>query len=115
MKKTHRLFIGTRHASEDESPWMPILAGSREPAHGRGHGRCLFQCRARNEFMFPAARDNDVGSVFVYQQKDADHYELIGKIPTRSGAGTSFGRPNWIVSTVGAPAHDHEESCHSRL
>jgi hypothetical protein len=30
------------------------------------------------------------GSVYVYQQKDADHYELISRIPTRPGSGTSL-------------------------
>jgi hypothetical protein len=55
-------------------------------------------------------RDNDVGYVFVYQQKDADHYELIGKIPTRSGAGTSFWSPELNRFYVGTPAHDNEEA-----
>jgi hypothetical protein len=55
-------------------------------------------------------RDNDFGYVFVYQQKDADHYEAIGKIPTRSGAGTSFWSPELNRFYVGAPAHDNEEA-----
>ena len=38
-------------------------------------------------------RGFDVGSVFVYQQHDADHYTQIGIIPTASGAGTSFWSP----------------------
>jgi hypothetical protein len=42
-------------------------------------------------------RDNDVGYIFIYQRKDADHYEAIGKIPTRSGAGTSFWSPELSV------------------
>ncbi len=29
-------------------------------------------------------RDYDVGYIFVYLQKDADHYETIGKMPTKS-------------------------------
>ena len=55
-------------------------------------------------------RDNDVGYVFVYQQNDADHYEPIGKISTRSGAGTSFWSPELNRFYVGAPAHDSEEA-----
>jgi hypothetical protein len=29
------------------------------------------------------------GWVYVYQQKDADHYELVSKIKTRPGSGTT--------------------------
>src|SRR6266850_293042 len=55
-------------------------------------------------------RDYDVGYVFAYQQKDADHYETIGKIRTRSGAGTSFWSPELNRYYVAAPAHDKEEA-----
>lgn len=55
-------------------------------------------------------RDNDVGYIFAYQQKDADHYETIGKIPTKSGAGTSFWSPELSRYYVAAPAHDHDEA-----
>ena len=30
------------------------------------------------------------GWLYVYQQKDADHYEIISKIKTRPGSGTSL-------------------------
>jgi hypothetical protein len=30
------------------------------------------------------------GWIYVYQQKDADHYELISRIQTRPGSGTSL-------------------------
>jgi hypothetical protein len=30
------------------------------------------------------------GCVYVYQQKDADHYERISKVKTRPGSGTSL-------------------------
>src|SRR5205823_1006925 len=46
--------------------------------------------------------------VFVYQQKDADHYETVGKIPTRAGAGTSFWSPALDRYYVAAPANDKE-------
>ena len=46
----------------------------------------------------------------VYSQKDADHYETIAKIPTKSGAGTSFWSPELNRYYVGAPAHDNEEA-----
>lgn len=35
-------------------------------------------------------RDLPAGFVFVYREKDRDHYEFISKVPTGAGAGTSF-------------------------
>lgn len=55
-------------------------------------------------------RDNDVGYIFVYQQLDADQYTQIGKIPTRSGAGTSFWSPELNRYYVAAPANDKEQA-----
>jgi hypothetical protein len=55
-------------------------------------------------------RDQGVAYVFAYQQNDADHYETIGKIPTRSGAGTSLWCPELRQYYVAAPANDHEEA-----
>jgi hypothetical protein len=53
-------------------------------------------------------RDLSVGSVYVYQQKDADHYKIIGKIPTRAGAGTSFWSPQLNRYYVAAAASEQE-------
>jgi hypothetical protein len=55
-------------------------------------------------------RGFDVGSVFVYQQQDADHYTQIARIPTRPGAGTSFWSPELNRYYVAAPANDKEEA-----
>jgi hypothetical protein len=55
-------------------------------------------------------RDQGVGYVFAYQQNDAGHYETIGKITTRPGAGTSFWSPELRRYYVAAPANDHEEA-----
>ena len=48
---------------------------------------------ARKRVYVSGGRALLFGFAFVYQQKDADHYETIGKIPTRGGAGTSFWSP----------------------
>src|SRR5712691_5460891 len=50
------------------------------------------------------------GSVYVYQQKDADDYELIGKIPTRPNATTSHWVPGLNQFFVAAPARDKQEA-----
>jgi hypothetical protein len=55
-------------------------------------------------------RDMPAGFVYVYQQKDADHYENVGKIPTRAGAGTSFWSPELNRYYVAAPASDKEDA-----
>ncbi len=55
-------------------------------------------------------RGFEVGYVYVYQQKDADHYERIGKVPTAPGAGTSFWSPELNRVYVAAPANGKEEA-----
>ena len=44
------------------------------------------------------------------QQKDADHYELIAKVPTAASAGTSIWVPQFNRYYVAAPAGDKEEA-----
>jgi len=51
-----------------------------------------------------------VGFVYVYNQKDPDHYELIGKVPTAPGAGTSLWSPQLNRLYVGAPSNGKEEA-----
>jgi len=65
---------------------------------------------AHKRVYVSGGRDYDVGYVFAYQQKDADHYETIGKISTRPGAGTSFWSPELNRYYVAAPAHDNKEA-----
>jgi len=59
---------------------------------------------ARKRVYVSGGRDLPAGFVYVYQQKDADHYETIGKIPTRDGAGTSFWSPELDRYYVAAQA-----------
>jgi hypothetical protein len=47
---------------------------------------------------------------FVYQQKDADHYDVIRKIPTPSCEGTSFWSPELNRFYVTAPGHGNEDA-----
>jgi YVTN family beta-propeller protein len=107
--KTHRLFIGTRTPPQmiamdsrtgKEVASLPTVDGMDGVYFDAAHKRVYVS----------GGRDQDVGFVFVYQQKDADHYETIGKIPTRPGAGTSFWSPELGRYYVAAPAHDNEEA-----
>ncbi len=88
-EKTHRLFIGTR------TPPRMLVVDSQTGkeianlATVEGMGGVYFDAGHKRVYV-SGGRDQGVGYVFAYQQNDADHYETIGQIPTRSGAGTSF-------------------------
>jgi DNA-binding beta-propeller fold protein YncE len=108
-EKTHRLFIGTR------TPPQMIVMDSNTGKEVAGLPTVegmdgVYFNTAQKRVYVSGGRDNDVGYVFAYQQKDADHYESIGKIATRPGAGTSFWSPELNRFYVGAPAHDTEEA-----
>ena len=108
-ERTHRLLIGTRTPPQmialdfqtgKEVAILPTVEGMDGVYFDAGYKRVYVS----------GGRDFDVGYVFVYQQNDADHYEIIGKVATRSGAGTSFWSPELNRYYVAAPAHDNEEA-----
>jgi DNA-binding beta-propeller fold protein YncE len=108
-EKTHRLFLGTR-----TPPQMVVMDSEtgKEVATlptVEGMDGVYFDA-TRKRIYVSGGRGFDVGYVFAYQQKDADHYELLGKVPTRPGAGTSFWSPELNRYYVAAPAHDNEEA-----
>jgi hypothetical protein len=108
-EKNHRLLIGTR------TPPQMIAMDSqtgKEVANlptVDGMDGVYFDPQLKRIYI-SGGRDYDVGYIFAYQQQDADHYEIIGKIPTKSGAGTSFWSPELNRYYVAAPAHDKEEA-----
>jgi len=108
-EKTHRLFIGTR-----TPPRMLVMNSQtgKEIANlltVEGMDGVYFDAAHKRVYV-SGGRDQGVGYVFAYQQKDTDHYETIGKIPTRPGAGTSFWPPELNSYYVAAPAHGKEEA-----
>jgi hypothetical protein len=108
-EKTHRLFIGTR--TPPQMIVMDSTTGKEAAALPTVEGMDgVYFNAAQKRIYVSGGRDNDVGYIFVYQQKDADHYEAIGKIPTRSGAGTSFWSPELNRFYIGAPASDKDEA-----
>jgi len=70
----------------------------------------LWYDSAHKRIYASGGRGFEVGFVYVYQQNDADHYELVGKVPTAPGAGTSFWSPEVNRFYVAAPANDKEEA-----
>ncbi len=108
-ESTSRLFIGTRTPAEMVA--MDSKSG-KEVAHlptAEGMDGVYFDA-GRKRVYVSGGRDLPVGFAYVYQQKDADHYETLGQIPTRAGAGTSFWSPQLNRYYVAAPATDKEEA-----
>ncbi len=108
-ESTSRLFIGTR------TPPELIMMDSRsgqEVAHlptAEGMDGVSFDAK-RKRIYVSGGRDLPVGFAYVYQQKDADHYEISGKISTRAGAGTSFWSPELNRYYVAAPKNDTQDA-----
>ena len=105
----HRLLIGTRMPptltvmdsdTGKEIMSLPTVEGMDGVYYDGIHKRVYVS----------GGRDADVGYVFVYQQQDADHYTQIGKIPTRTFAGTSFWSPELNRYYVAAAANDKQEA-----
>lgn len=65
---------------------------------------------AHKRIYASGGRDSDAGFVFVYQQGDADHYELSAKVPTRVNAQTSIWVPQLNRYYVSASANDKEDA-----
>jgi len=108
-ESTSRLFIGTRTPAEMVA--MDSKSG-KEIAHvptPEGMDGVYFDAGRKRVFV-SGGRDLPVGFVYVYQQKDADHYETIGKIPTREGSGTSFWSPELDRYYVAAPMAGKEQA-----
>jgi DNA-binding beta-propeller fold protein YncE len=106
-EKNHRLLIGTR--TPPQMIAMDSQTGKEVANLSTVEGMDgVYFDTARKRVYVSGGRDNDVGYIFAYQQKDADHYETIGKIPTKPGAGTSFWSPELNRYYVAAPAHEND-------
>jgi hypothetical protein len=108
-ESTSRLLIGTH--TPPEMIAMDSKSG-KEVAHlptAEGMDGVNFDSLRKRVYV-SGGRDLPAGFAYVYQQKDADHYEIIGKVPTRGGAGTSFSSPELNRYYIAAPATDKEEA-----
>jgi DNA-binding beta-propeller fold protein YncE len=105
----HRLFIGTQ--TPPEMIAMDSKTGKEVAALPTVDGMDGVYFDARRQRIYVSGgRGFDVGSVYVYQQRDADHYTEIAKLPSRPGAGTSFWSPELDRYYVAAPAHEAEST-----
>jgi hypothetical protein len=81
---THRLFVGTRHPAQ-----LVVL----DTATGKAVAKIDTNSDADDLFYDPAHKRIYVscgeGFVDVIEQRDADHYRLVARVPTVAGARTS--------------------------
>ena len=104
-----RLMIGTRMPPE-----MIVMdsRSGKEIAHlatAEGMDGVYLDARRKRVYV-SGGRELSVGSAYVYQQKDPDHYDTIGRIPTRELAGTSFWSPELDRYYVAAAATGKEDA-----
>jgi hypothetical protein len=100
---THRIFIGTRNPPEmivmDSTTGKEVAALPTVPAMDG-----VYFDASHKRVYVSGGRGLEDGSVFVYQQKDADHYEMSSKVTTLPGAGTSLWVPELNRYYVAAPS-----------
>lgn len=108
-ESTSRLLIGTRTPAElmvmDSKSGNEIV---HVPTAENMDG--VYYDERRKRIYVSGGRELGDGFVYVYQQKSADQYETIGKIPTRGGAGTSFYSLELDRYYVAAPANGQEDA-----
>ena len=106
----HRLFAAVRTA-----PFKMIVYDTESgqeianlPAEGRMNGT-YYDARHKRIYV-SCGRELPEGFVYVYQQKSADEYVSLTKVPSGPGAGTSY----WVSALnrfyVAVPAHDKEDA-----
>jgi hypothetical protein len=108
-ESTFRLFIGTHTPAE--MIVMDCKSGgevARAPT-AEGMDGVYFDSLHKRVYV-SGGRELPAGFVYVYQQKDADHYGMVGEIPTRAGAGTSLWSLELNRYYVAAPKSDQEDA-----
>ena len=90
----HRLFVGTRVPAEmtvydSESGKEIVSLPGPETMDGVHYDADLKRVYVSGGRWY-GTPEASPGWVYVYQQHDADHYELLSKIKTRPGSGTSL-------------------------
>lgn len=105
----HRLFSGTRNP-----PTLTISDTDSGKQITQIEGVAgiddLWYDTARKRIYASGGRESEAGFVYVYQQRDADHYELIAKVPSRGNAQTSIWVPQLNRYYVSASANDTEDA-----
>jgi hypothetical protein len=90
----HRLFVGTRTPPQ-MTVYESISGKQIQTLQGpEMMDGVYYDARFKRIYMtggrWYGSPEASSGWIYVYQQKDADHYELISRIKTRPGSGTSL-------------------------
>jgi hypothetical protein len=110
----HRLFVGTRippemtvydSASGKEVQSLPAPE-TMDGVHYDANLKRVYVTGGR----WYGTPEASPGWLYVYQQKDPDHYDLISKIETRPGSGTSLLVPKFNRLYVASQAIDEQEA-----
>jgi hypothetical protein len=110
----HRLFVGTRIPAEmtvyDSLSGREIVSlpgpETMDGVHYDAGLKRIYMSGGR----WYGTPDASPGWVYVYQQKDADHYQLISKVKTRPGSGTSLFVPQLKRLYVASQAIGDQEA-----
>jgi hypothetical protein len=110
----HRLFVGTRtppemtvydSASGKEVQSLPAPE-TMDGVHYDANLKRIYTTGGR----WYGTPEASPGWVYVYQQKDPDHYNVISKVKTRPGSGTSLLVPQFNRLYVASQAIDEQEA-----
>ncbi len=110
----HRLFVGTRippemtvydSVSGKELQSLPAPE-TMDGVHYDANLKRVYMTGGR----WYGTPEASLGWVYVYQQKDPDQYDLISKIKTRPGSGTSLLVPQLNRLYVASQAIDEQEA-----
>src|SRR5260370_30190502 len=110
----HRLFVGTRTPPEmtvydsvsgKEVQSLPAPE-TMDGVHYDANLKRIYMTGGR----WYGTPEASAGWLYVYQQKDSDHYDLISKITTRPGSGTSLLVPQFNRLYVASQAIDEQEA-----
>jgi hypothetical protein len=110
----HRLFVGTRIPAEmtvyDSLSGKEIVSlPGPETMDGVYYDADLKRIYMSGGRWY-GTPDASPGWVYVYQQKDADHYQLVSKVKTRPGSGTSLFVPQLKRLYVASQAIGDQEA-----
>jgi hypothetical protein len=110
----HRLFVGTRIPPEMtvyDSPSGREIQSLPAPETMDG---VYYDANLRRVYMtggrWYGTPEASPGWIYVYQQKDPNHYDVISKIKTRSGSGTSLLVPQFNRFYVASQAIGDQEA-----
>jgi hypothetical protein len=110
----HRLFVGTR--TPPEMTVYDSVSGKEVqslPAPETMDG-VSYDANLKRIYMtggrWYGTPEASLGWVYVYQQKDPDHYDLISKVTTRPGSGTSLLVPQFNRFYVASQGIDEQEA-----